>query len=84
MQNAECKVQNETRDDCMDKIWRLLTAMFIMMVGAVSLIMAYILFVDTALAVVGVYAAFICIPWGIAKGLLVIIDYHREQKEKEE
>ena len=68
----------------MDKIWRLLTAMFIILTGAMSLLMAYILFADTAFAAVCVYAAFICIPWGFAKGLLVIIDYHREQKEKEE
>lgn len=68
----------------MDKIWQLLTAMFIMMVGAVSLLCAYILFANTAFAFVGVITAYICIPIGIAKGLLVIIDYHREQKEKEE
>ena len=68
----------------MDHIWRLLTAMFLMMIGAVSLLCAYILFANTALAAIGVIVAYICIPVGIAKGLFAIIDHHRENDEKEE
>ena len=78
------KVHNEVKGSAMDKIWQLLKAMFVMLVGAVSLLCAYILFADTGLAFICGIVAYICIPVGMVSGLLVIIDRHREQKENEE
>ncbi len=67
----------------MDKIWRMVTANFLLLVGIACLILAYVVFQNSVLAVVGVYGAFILISWGIVRGLFAIIDYNREQKEKE-
>ena len=66
----------------MDKIWRLMTAMFLLLIAIVSLLMAYILFANTALAAICVWVSFACTVWGIGKGLFAIIDYRREHNDE--
>lgn len=67
----------------MDKIWRLLVAIFILC-AVIALLVFANLFGSSALAVMSVYAALILLPIGIAKGAFAIIDYHRECKNEEE
>ena len=65
----------------MDNLWRLMTAIFIILIGAAALLTAYILFVNSALAGICVWTACVCILLAIAKGLFAIIDHHRGTKE---
>jgi len=67
----------------MDKLWRLMTAMFLLLIAVVFLLMAYILFSESALAGICVWISYICVLGGIAKGLFAIIDYHRENRDEE-
>ena len=67
----------------LEKIWRLLVAIFLLLIGISILLLAYIVFQNSALAIVGVYGAFILIPWGIGKGLFAIIDRNREKEATE-
>ena len=64
-------------------IWRLLTAMFLLMVAAVLGVFAFVFQGATVLLGICVYGALFCALVGVAKGLAVIIDYHRENKEEE-
>lgn len=70
----------------MDKyVWRLLTAMFLLMVAAVLAVFVFLFQGEAVMVGICLYGALICALCGIAKGLFVIIDYHREyQKESEE
>ena len=67
----------------MEKIWRLLTAIFILCAMIAVLLLAYE-FQNAVLSVAAVYAAILLIPVGIAKGILVMIDYHKEKKDEDE
>ena len=64
-------------------LWRLLTALFLLL-AAVVLGMMAVLFQGVSL-IMGLcfYTAVGCGLLGITKGLLVIIDYHREYKDGE-
>ena len=68
----------------MDKIWRLLTSVFIRAASGGLFILGWILsggrFNNILSALIG-WVVLIMIPIGIAKGLLVIIDYHREHED---
>ena len=66
-----------------DYIWRLLTAMFLLLVAAVLGVFAFLL--QGAVVMLGIcfYSAVFCALIGIAKGLFVMIDYHREHKNEE-
>lgn len=66
----------------MDKIWRMLTAIFLLMVAAVLAVFVFLF--DGAVLIVGIcfYGALLCALLGIVKGLFVIIDYHREKKDE--
>ena len=66
----------------MEKIWRLLTAIFILCAVIAVLLLAYE-FQNAVFSVAAVYAAILMIPVGIIKGVLVMIDYHREKKNEE-
>ena len=67
----------------MDKIWRMVTANFLLLVGIACLVLAYVIFQGSVLAAVCVYSAFILIGWGIVRGLFAIIDHNRAEKETE-
>ena len=71
----------------MDKLWRLMTAIFILAMACGLFVMAYIstggMFNDVFSVIIAYFCLF-SVPIGIAKGLLVIIDYHREHKAEEE
>ncbi len=64
-------------------IWRLLTAMFLLLVSAVLGVFAFLFQGAAFMLGVCFYGAILCALLGITKGLLVIIDYHRNQKEEE-
>ena len=66
----------------LDKIWRLLTAIFILVVG-IALIGAYFLFSGFIVGIIAGYAAIICILWGLIKGIVVIVE-RLEESAKEE
>ena len=63
-----------------DKLWRLQVANFLLLMDIAGLVLAYMVFQNTMLAAVGVYGAFILIPWGTGKGLFAIIDRNREKE----
>ena len=67
----------------LDKIWRVVTANFLLLTGIACLVLAFAVLRDTVLAAVAVYGAFILIFWGVVRGLFAIIDHNREVKEKE-
>lgn len=70
----------------MDKIWRLLTAIYMIAVGVGLIAVGWVLTggrFDHAVIVIMAYVALFLIPIGITKGLLVMIDYHRDHKEGE-
>ncbi len=70
----------------MDKLWRLATSMFSIIMGCGLFAVAYILSdgrFNNVLSVLLVYGMLLCVLLGIAKGLLVIWDYHRQSKDKE-
>ena len=71
----------------MDKIWRLMTAMFAIAVACGLFALAYMSsggrFNDLFSEIV-FYVCLFCILFGIVKGLFVIIDHHREHKDDSE
>ena len=73
---------NDRRGTLEKYIWRLLTAIFMLLVAAVLGIFAF-LFQGAALMLgICFYGAVFCALIGVAKGLLVMVDYHREHKEE--
>ena len=71
----------------MDKIWRLLTAIFILLSVIVLFLIGWIFSggnFNNLLSVLLCYVVIFAGPIGITKGILVIIDYHREHQEKDE
>jgi len=63
-------------------IWRLLTAIFLLMVAAVLGIFAFLFQDAVFLLGLCLYSAVFCALIGIAKGLFVMIDYRREHKDE--
>ena len=63
-------------------IWRLLTAMFLLLVAAVLGVFAFLLQGAAVMLGICFYGAVFCALIGIAKGLLVMIDYRRAHKEE--
>ena len=71
----------------MDKIWRLLTAIFLLLSLVVLFLLGWIFsggMFNNTFSVLIAYALMFGGPIGIAKGALAIIDHNREQKEKEQ
>lgn len=63
-------------------IWRLLTAIFLLLVAAILAVFVF-LFQGAALMLgVCFYGSLFCALFGITKGLLVILDYHRAHKDE--
>lgn len=58
----------------LDKIWRLLTAIFILVAG-IALLGVYFLLSNSIVSVIAGYAAIICILWGLIKGIIVIVKH---------
>ena len=67
----------------MDKLWRLMTAVFILLMGLTALMVAYIFFNGSSMVGVVCWTALILIACGTGKGLFAIIDYHRENTDEE-
>ena len=67
-----------------DYIWRLLTAMFLLLVAAVLAIFAFLFQGAAVMLGVCFYGGILCALIGITKGLLVIIDYNRAHKAETE
>ena len=64
-------------------IWRLLTAMFLLLTAAVLGLFVFLFEGATFMVGICFYGALICGLTGIGKGLIVISDYHKEHKEQE-
>ncbi len=64
-------------------VWRLLTAIFILLTALVLGLMALLCQGAPLLLGIGFYGMMICMPWGIIKGLLAIADYHKACKAEE-
>ena len=73
---------NENRD-LLEQIWRLLVAIFILVVVGLVLMVGYMLEVQ-GLFVAAFYVGIFAIPIAIAMGAFDIIDHNRENKDKEE
>lgn len=71
----------------MDKLWRLMTAVFMLAVSNGLFLVGWILsggrFNNVPSALIA-WAVMILVLIGITKGILVIIDYHREHKDETE
>ena len=66
----------------LDKIWRLLTAIFIL-VAAIALIGIAFVFQNAMISVIALYPALIYVLWGLIKGIIVIVK-HLDESAKEE
>ena len=65
-------------------IWRLLTAIFLLLLAAVLGVFTFLFQGAAVMLGICFYGAVLCALIGAAKGLLVIIDYNRDHKEPEE
>ncbi len=65
----------------MEYLWRLATAIFLLMLGAVCGLLI-VLFQETVIAGICVYALLVLIPWGMIKGIVAIWAYHKNQKQE--
>ena len=71
----------------MDKLWRLLTATFMISAATGFFVVAYIFsggWLNSGFVAVLIYLCLFCILFGVTKGILVIIDHHREESDKQE
>ena len=67
----------------MERIWRLLVAIFFLCAGATLLVLALAL-ESNGIAVIAIYAALVFIPIGLIKGLYDVIKFGSKEDEKEE
>ena len=67
----------------MERIWRLLVAIFFLCAGATLLILALAL-ESNGIAVIAIYAALVLIPIGLIKGFYDIIKFGSVEDPKEE
>ena len=67
----------------MERIWRLLVAIFFLCAGATLLILALAL-ESNGIAVIAIYAALVLIPIGLIKGFYDIIKFGSAEDPKEE
>ena len=64
-------------------IWRLLTAIFLLLVAAVLAVFAFLFQGISVMVGLCFYGAVFCALIGVTKGLLVMIDYHRAHQDGE-
>ena len=67
----------------MERIWRLLVAIFFLCAGATLLILALAL-ESNGIAVIAIYAALVFIPIGLIKGLYDVIKFSWEENKQDE
>ena len=67
----------------MDFIWRLLVAIFIIVIGAVALLIAEV-FGNGGFATFCFYVFLVLVPAGIIKGIVVMVDYHIAKKHQDD
>ena len=66
----------------MDKIWRLLVAIFILCTCSALLLLGYTV-QSTTIFAIGGYGSLFGIPIAIAVGVFAIIEHNRENKDEE-
>ncbi len=64
-------------------MWRLLTAIFILLIALLLGLMSVMFQGAPVLLGIGFYGMMICFPWGVIKGILAIIDYHKVSRNQE-
>ena len=64
-------------------IWRLLTAMFLLLTAAVLGLFAFLFQGASVMVGICFYSAVFCALIGIAKGVIVISDCHKGHKDQE-
>ena len=67
----------------MERIWRLLVAIFFLCAGVTLLVLALAL-ESSGAAVIAIYAALVFIPIGLIKGLYDVIKFGFKEEEKKE
>ena len=67
----------------MERIWRLLVAIFLLCAGTTLLVVAWV-FDSNGIAVVAIYAALALIPIGLIKGFYVFIKFGFKDEEPKE
>jgi len=67
----------------MERIWRLLVAIFFLCAGATLLVLALAL-ESNGIAVIAIYAALVLIPVGLIKGFYNVIKCGMKEDNKEE
>ena len=67
----------------MERIWRLLVAIFFLCAGTTLLVLAWVLD-SNGIAVVAIYAALALIPIGLIKGFYDVIKFGFKDNEKKE
>jgi len=67
----------------MERIWRLLVAIFFLCAGATLLVLALAL-ESNGIAVIAIYAALVLIPVGLIKGFYNVIKFGMKEDQKEE
>ena len=68
----------------MDNVFRLVKAIFFLVLAILMLVMAGLFGQNTVIAVIGVYGAFILGMIGIGVGSFAILDYKKEREETRE
>lgn len=63
-------------------IWRLMTAMFLLLTAAVLGLFMFLFQGANIMVGICFYGALFCGLIGLAKGVIVILDYHRENKDQ--
>ncbi len=61
-------------------IWRLLTAMFLLLTAAVLGLFVFLFEGSAFMVGICFYGALVCGLIGLAKGVIVILDYHKGQE----
>ena len=64
-------------------IWRLLTAMFLLLTAAVLGVFVFLFQGASLMMGLCFYSALFCALFGLAKGIITIIDFHQEHKNQE-
>ena len=64
-------------------LWRLLTAMFLLLAAAVLALFVFLFEGSAAMVGICFYGALFCALIGLAKGVIVILEYQKEHKEQE-
>ena len=64
-------------------IWRLLTSMFLLLSAAVLGVFVFLFEGASVMMGLCFYGALFCALFGLAKGIVTMIDFHQEHKDQE-